>query len=140
MNPKKPRNNCLYCNKECKRFGQKFCSNQCQADLNYKEYIERWLKGKEKGVIAKIAISNHIKKWLVEVRGEKCEDCGWNKKHLTTNKVPLELHHIDGNYLNNKPQNLYLLCSNCHSLTPTFKNLNKGKGRNSRIKMPVKHR
>lgn len=31
--------------------------------------------------------------------------------------APLEIEHIDGNALNNKEDNLILLCPNCHSLT-----------------------
>lgn len=55
--------------------------------------------------------------------------CGWGKINKFTNKVPLEVDHIDGDFRNNKIENLRLLCPNCHSLTSTFKNLNKGKGR-----------
>ena len=31
--------------------------------------------------------------------------------------------------MNNKEENLTLLCPNCHSLTPTAKGANKGNGR-----------
>ena len=47
------------------------------------------------------------------------------KKNQYSGKVPLQIHHIDGNCLNNKEENLQLLCPNCHSLTETFGNLNK---------------
>jgi hypothetical protein len=39
---------------------------------------------------------------------------------------------MDGDWRNNAPENLALLCPNCHALTPSFKALNKGKGRGSR--------
>jgi 5-methylcytosine-specific restriction endonuclease McrA len=55
--------------------------------------------------------------------------CGWDEIHPITNKVPIQLDHIDGNSENNSLQNLRLLCPNCHSLTPTFGILNKGNGR-----------
>lgn len=55
--------------------------------------------------------------------------CGWNKTNPITGRVPLEVHHVDGNPENNKENNLRLVCSNCHALTPGFRNLNKGKGR-----------
>jgi len=128
MNEKKPRKNCLYCDKKCNKFGQIYCSNKCQFDLKYQRYIKRWLLGKESGV-GKLHISSHVKRWMLETYGRKCQECGWNKINNMINKVPLELHHIDGNYRNNKPQNLRLLCPNCHSLTPTFRALNKGNGR-----------
>ena len=59
-------------------------------------------------------------------------DCGWCRVHPVTGKVPIELEHIDGNSLNNSPDNVKLLCPNCHSLTSTYKALNMGKGRHSR--------
>jgi predicted HNH restriction endonuclease len=44
-------------------------------------------------------------------------------------KIPLEVEHIDGNYMNSKEENLTLLCPNCHSLTSTAKGANRGNGR-----------
>ena len=35
-------------------------------------------------------------------------------------RIPLEIHHIDGDCTNNKMENLQLLCPNCHSLTSNF--------------------
>lgn len=65
----------------------------------------------------------------MEKNGEQCSFCGWHKKHPTTGNVPLEIDHVDGNAENNQEKNLRLLCPNCHSLTPSFRNLNKNKGR-----------
>lgn len=59
--------------------------------------------------------------------------CGWNKINPVTKVVPLEIDHIDGNSENNKEENLRLICPNCHSLTSSFRNLNKGKGRGWRL-------
>lgn len=36
----------------------------------------------------------------------KCQLCGWGKVNTYTEKIPLEIHHIDGNYRNNKEENL----------------------------------
>lgn len=55
--------------------------------------------------------------------------CGWNQRHSITHRIPLEIDHIDGNANNNNEDNLRLLCPNCHSLTPHFRNLNRGHGR-----------
>ena len=55
--------------------------------------------------------------------------CGWAERNLFTNKIPLSLHHIDGNYKNNKVENLELLCPNCHALTDNFGSRNIGNGR-----------
>ena len=51
-----------------------------------------------------------------------------------TGKIPLEVDHIDGDYTNNNENNLTLLCPNCHSLTPTYKGANSGRGRKTRHK------
>ena len=45
-----------------------------------------------------------------------CEKCGITE--WMGQKITLELHHIDGNRINNKLENLAILCPNCHSLTP----------------------
>lgn len=45
----------------------------------------------------------------------KCYVCGLSR--WLGNMIPLELHHIDGNRLNNLLSNLTILCSNCHSQT-----------------------
>jgi hypothetical protein len=42
--------------------------------------------------------------------------------------MPLQIDHIDGNYLNCSLKNLKAFCSNCHVLIPTFGALNRGKG------------
>ena len=69
---------------------------------------------------------------LIKENGEKCMKCGWCEINPLTNKVPIELEHKDGNSENNNLDNLELLRPNCHSLTPTYKALNKGKGRYKR--------
>lgn len=128
--------NCLNCNKEFSRKtghrGNKYCCQQCQLDFQYKEYIDRWKQGLEDGMVGSLSISGHIKRYLFNKYNHKCSRCYWNEENPYTNKIPLEVEHIDGNYKNNKEENLTLLCPNCHSLTPTYKALNKGKGRKNR--------
>ena len=53
------------------------------------------------------------------------------EKNIYTNTIPLEIEHIDGNYRNNKEENLIVLCPNCHSLTSTYKGANLNNGRKS---------
>jgi len=66
------------------------------------------------------------------INKNKCCKCGWGKINEVTGKIPLEVDHIDGNYKNNKLDNLRLLCPNCHSLSCNYKDLNKGNGRGKR--------
>lgn len=53
----------------------------------------------------------------------KC--CNCSKKTWLNQKIPLELHHIDGNHNNNELSNLTLLCPNCHALTDNYRGKNK---------------
>ncbi len=70
-------------------------------------------------------ISTHRLKLLLlrdGVKNHRCESC--NLTEWLGRPIPLELHHKDGNRSNNKLENLQLLCSNCHALTPN----NSGRG------------
>lgn len=116
----------------------KFCSLKCQKDYEYKNYIEKWKNGIEDGMRGNYQISMHIKRYLFEKYLYKCSECGWSRTNPYTNKIPLEIEHIDGNYLNNKEENLKVLCPNCHSLTSTYKGANINNGRKERKKYNLK--
>ncbi len=130
---RKPRNNCKNCGTMCLKRQQIFCNTKCQQRFYYLAFIDAWLKGDDNGVRSSgLTTCKYIKQYLREKFGDKCFECGWNKVHSITGKVPIQLDHIDGNAENNKPENLRLLCPNCHSLTPTFGSLNRGNGRKNR--------
>lgn len=64
--------------------------------------------------------SGSLKNKLINagLKENKCEKCGlseWLGKPITC-----QLHHIDGNSLNNSLENLIILCPNCHSQTENF--------------------
>ena len=134
---KKPRPTCLWCGKTTARMASLHCSHECHAAHQYKTFIEDWKKGKEFGVVGKTSISDHIRRYLKETRGNKCEKCGWCEINSVTGNVPVQIEHVDGNWKNNKEENLLLLCPNCHSLTPTYGGLNKGNGRKERKYIPA---
>ena len=62
---------------------------------------------------------------IAALRGRVCESCGlstWMGQDIT-----LEVHHKDGDSLNNELDNLQLLCPNCHSMTSNWKGRNNKK-------------
>lgn len=109
----------------------KYCSRKCQKEYEQKQWELKWLSGEISGntnSLWKIE-SKHIKTYLINKYNNKCSKCGWGEVNQYTNKVPLEVEHIDGNPYNNRPENVTLLCPNCHSLTQTYRGANKGHGR-----------
>lgn len=88
-------------------------------DPKYKTAIEYSQGINVKSHILKVKL---IKDGLKE---NKCEICGlslWNGI-----KLPLELHHKDGNHYNNNLDNLQILCPNCHSIQEGNAGSNIGK-------------
>lgn len=60
-------------------------------------------------------INNQLKEY-------KCEVCGITE--WLSQKITIELHHINGNHYDNRLENLQFLCPNCHSQTHNFCNSN----------------
>lgn len=122
---------CEYCGNDFydKPYGTKFCSYKCHHDYEYEQYIKRWQNGEENGLSGRYDISKRIRKYLFEKYDNKCQLCGWGEENPITHKIPLQIHHIDGDCTNNKEDNLQLLCPNCHSLTETFGSLNENSKR-----------
>ena len=75
----------------------------------------------------------HLKERLLSagLKENRCERCGiidWRGKPLA-----VSLHHINGDRLDNRIENLEVLCPNCHSQTDTFGGRN---GRRQLATMP----
>ena len=111
-----------------------YCSLSCQANKNRQAKIDAWFKDPSTGTVKGRGISRTIRQYLLEQAGFKCSmpDCGWGKVNPVTGNVPLEIEHIDGDCTNNRPDNLIVMCPNCHSLTPTYRALNKGNSTRNR--------
>ena len=128
---------CFNCSKEIQK-RNKYCSIKCQKEYEYNVYIDKWKNGEETGNRGDYQISMHIKRYLYNKYENKCARCGWGEVNKYTGNIPLEVEHIDGNYENNKEENLILLCPNCHSLTSTYKGANLNNGRKTRSKYDKK--
>ena len=91
-----------------------------QLELDTSHFTGKlWAEGKSLKDYAEYKDNVGLKNKLIKERGHRCEVCGlteWKGQPIT-----LELHHRDGNHLNNDPENLELNCPNCHSYTETWR-------------------
>lgn len=116
---------CEYCGKQLTSQQTRFCSRQCQNTSEYETFIKRWKDGTESGITGKDGLSKYIRIYLFDKFNNRCQQCGWSVINQYTNKIPLQIHHIDGDCTNNNEENLQLLCPNCHSLTENYGNSKK---------------
>ena len=124
---------CLNCGKELvgKNNNHKYCSNECQQQYIYKDWVNNYKKDNSIAKSTKWGqLPAQLKKYIFDKFNNKCCICGWSKINPYTNTLPLEIDHIDGNSENNSEDNLRLICPNCHSLTSTYRGANRGHGRN----------
>ena len=66
--------------------------------------------------------SSTLKRRLISagLKPAYCEECGWSMK-TPDGYLPLEMHHINGNPMDNRLENLQILCPNCHALKPYYR-------------------
>lgn len=62
--------------------------------------------------------------FLAGIKVPACELCGWCTK-AGDGRIPVELDHINGDRMDDRLENLRVLCPNCHSLQPTHRGKNK---------------
>jgi len=70
------------------------------------------LKLKQRGYWCCRTKSNVNRVKLAKHKKDYCELCGFVAEH----RSQLDVDHIDGEHLNNEPDNLQTLCANCHRL------------------------
>ena len=101
--------NCKYCGIIFKpnRKDKQFCSKLCYRDWG-KIHLGH-SKGDTKNQNKRAKLKKHPYK---KHRQTVCVSCGFVPQHL----CQLDVDHIDGDHLNNDPNNLQTLCANCHRL------------------------
>lgn len=117
---------CKNCGTETRRTAQKlniFCSTKCCGENKLKETTQRFLLGQVSERIT-------LRRLLAESIGYACSVC--NISEHNNLPITLQVDHRDGNAANNMPDNLRLICPNCHSQSATFGGRNKGNGRAAR--------
>ena len=127
--PRSKPHRCEICGKPLKKNASFCCSRACIVEKRFREWIKRWKAGEETGLRGGVGVSARIRKYLKLNQGDACAICGWAEVNPATGLVPLHLDHKDGNWRNNNPDNLWLICPNHHALTSTYGSLNRGHGR-----------
>ena len=127
------------CHETYQRFIERnYCDNTCRYEHAQNDFISKWKAGEISGTNSDNEIHDRIRTYMLEKANYKCTRCGWSEVNPATGKVPVQIHHKDGDCTNNKEDNLEVLCPNCHSLTPTYGAINKGSGRFKRLKYKTK--
>ena len=84
-----------------------------------REDLEKVFRGE------KLLSSYHLKRRIFQfnLKEKVCEMCGLREWQGV--EIPLELHHKNGNRLDNSFENLQIVCPNCHALTEHYRGSNK---------------
>lgn len=115
---RRPRCDGPYCSWEC------FNEDRYERTGTFARWLAAWSAGEVSGTREDGSPDWRVRQALVLLRGQCCEKCGWAEVNPVSGRVPLHVDHIDGDRSKNRPEDVRLLCPNCHALTPTYKHLN----------------
>jgi hypothetical protein len=108
-------------NRRLKEWGVNHLNNQ--PGRNRPKYARR------KPLAEALTIGSHtstynlkLRLWRDGLMPQHCEECGWSQR-AATGRLPLELHHMNGDPYDNRLENLRILCPNCHSLKDNHRGL-----------------
>ena len=91
-----------------------------QLDVDCSHWTgQAWSKGERLKDWSDYTRVSAIKPHLIKERGHSCEQCA--NTEWMDQQIVLEVHHMNGDRTNNQPNNLQLLCPNCHSLTDNWR-------------------
>ena len=98
-----------------------------QPGVHGNDYHTNYKTAEEYISCGSVVKSHILKQKLIRdgIKEDKCELCGVSEWQGV--KLPLELHHKDGNHYNNDIDNLAILCPNCHSIQEGNSGANAGK-------------
>jgi hypothetical protein len=116
---------CINCDSKLKKSQSKYCSRKCSGEKPREDLIKLWLEDKDSGSDSNGTLRAVFRRYLIKEANYKCSECGWDKPNPITKTAILTVDHVDGNWKNNKFDNLKVICYNCHTLTVTFGSLNK---------------
>ena len=121
--------------KPCSRCGKgitKYATHcrECVKQINAENRVNSWLNGEWDGAAGTRSLSKTIRKYLLEQANYQCQTCGFDTPHPLDGSTILEIDHINGDGEDHRPENLRVLCPNCHALTSTYRARNWGNGRN----------
>lgn len=130
QNPTPPCRRCGSTERAGRRRQGPYCSWVCFNEDRYLRTgsFAKWLAGWQGGEISGTTKDGRpdfrVRQALVFLRGQQCEQCGWDKVNPVSGRVPLHVDHVTGDRSRNRPEDVRLLCPNCHSLTPNYQHLN----------------
>lgn len=121
---------CSFCARMMKR--------HFQSNMNSNDFVEILKAAGEatEEESKEVDIFGYVKDWpkISEAKRElenyTCEQCGYQANNAFVHRF-IQVHHIDGNKLNNKKENLKCLCIRCHSNVDERHRNNFSKGYNA---------
>ncbi|GAA4673524.1 HNH endonuclease signature motif containing protein [Nocardioides nanhaiensis] len=106
-----------------------YCSLRCQREYEQTQLVALWLATGQAN--AGSGRRHYVRRHVLREQSGLCAICGSPPEWLGS-PLAFVLDHIDGDSSNNVRANLRLVCSNCDSQLPTYKNRNRGAGRHYR--------